>query len=609
MAAATSISLLVYLTDIAKGLSDNDKLASLRDQLADVDGGEPQTILIIGSDKRLGMQGRPGPLRHDDPAARRPRQGPDRAAVDPARPEGQHPGVGIGKFNEAYPSGGPEALQVVKQLTGLDINHVVNINFTGFADAVDAIGCVYIDVDRHYYIPPERPSSTPRSTSRPATSGCAASRRSQYVRYRHTDNDLVRSARQQDFLREARQKLPPETLIRERNELLDIFTNTRPRTSATPVPLLELLKTFVGVQSAPVREVHFPAELGDGTSLRDRLAVGDQEGGRTVPRHRGHARRAPVGRGQPAGLGRRQGPGGGGKGGGKNKPGRTTSSARRWTTPPHRARSSAHQIAVKKRKDGKPMIDFPIYYPTRLVPGSTVIGTRARSRSTAPTRTSSTATRWSSTYRARRGFDEYYGVSGTDWVDAPILDNPSETRTIDGKEYLLFYDGDRLRLVGWKTKDAAYWVDNTLLQSLDEGQMLSIATSMREYTSKVASPDRAREREAADRRRRGRLGRPGDRGLLRRARPPGDRDGHRRGQGRDAARRRHAADPRARASPSCRPQPRAPRVHDRDGGGARAARGSSSAASTRRRRIPATPTSRGSRRSSRSCPTAASTRW
>ena len=28
------------------------------------------------------------------------------------------------------------------------------------------------------------------------------------------------------------------------------------------MPLLELLKTFLAVQSAPVREVHFPAELG-----------------------------------------------------------------------------------------------------------------------------------------------------------------------------------------------------------------------------------------------------------------------------------------------------------------------------------------------------------
>ena len=60
MAAATSISLLVYLTDIAEGPVDNDQLASLRDQLATVDGGDPQTILILGSDKRLGSQGDPG---------------------------------------------------------------------------------------------------------------------------------------------------------------------------------------------------------------------------------------------------------------------------------------------------------------------------------------------------------------------------------------------------------------------------------------------------------------------------------------------------------------------------------------------------------------------
>ena len=44
------------------------------------------------------------------------------------------------------------------------------------------------------------------------------------MRYRHDDNDLVRAARQQDFLREARQKLPPEKLLEDRNELIDIFT-------------------------------------------------------------------------------------------------------------------------------------------------------------------------------------------------------------------------------------------------------------------------------------------------------------------------------------------------------------------------------------------------
>ena len=39
----------------------------------------------------------------------------------------------------------------MKQLTGLQINHLVNVDFTGFARAVNAIGCVYVDVDHRYY--------------------------------------------------------------------------------------------------------------------------------------------------------------------------------------------------------------------------------------------------------------------------------------------------------------------------------------------------------------------------------------------------------------------------------------------------------------------------
>ena len=39
----------------------------------------------------------------------------------------------------------------------------------------------------------------------------------------------------------------------------------------------------------------------------------------------------------------------------------------------------------------------------------------------------------------------YYGVQGIKgWSDPPILDNPSETRTIQGREYEIFIDGDRV---------------------------------------------------------------------------------------------------------------------------------------------------------------------
>ena len=74
---------------------------------------------------------------------------------------------------------------------------------------------------------------------------------------------------------------------------------------------------------------------------------------------------------------------------------------------------------------------------------------------------------------------EYYGIQGTRWMDPPILDSPSEERTIKGRKFELHYEGDRLRLVAWRTPQAVYWVSNTLLQTLSERQMLAIARSTR----------------------------------------------------------------------------------------------------------------------------------
>ena len=95
---------------------------------------------------------------------------------------------------------------MVKELTGLPINHVVNVDFLGFVRAVDAIGCVYVDVDRRYYHSNAacRSEEYRKSTSSPGYQLLCGKKALQYVRYRHTDTDLVRSARQQDFLSAAR---------------------------------------------------------------------------------------------------------------------------------------------------------------------------------------------------------------------------------------------------------------------------------------------------------------------------------------------------------------------------------------------------------------------
>lgn len=57
------------------------------------------------------------------------------------------PGVGEAKINAAYQVGGaPLAIRAVRTFTGLPVNHVAVVDFGSFAQVVDAIGGVQIDV-------------------------------------------------------------------------------------------------------------------------------------------------------------------------------------------------------------------------------------------------------------------------------------------------------------------------------------------------------------------------------------------------------------------------------------------------------------------------------
>ena len=130
---------------------------------------------------------------------------------------------------------------------------------------------------------------------------------------------------------------------------------------------------------------------------------------------------------------------------------------------------------------------FPVYYPRLMVAG-TRYATPARDargqleyprayRIKATDGKMTAAYRLVVVYSEREG--DYYGIQGTTWNDPPILRNPSsDTRTVNGKRLLLFYDGKKLRTVGWKTSKGAYWVQNTLQARLTNDQMLAIAGSL-----------------------------------------------------------------------------------------------------------------------------------
>src|ERR1051326_5904408 len=226
---ATAASILLYVGSIADALSHHNHFGKLHKYLAQVHGGQPENILILGSDKRANLQEDPG--RSDTTILLR--LDPDRNAIAvmsiPRDLKVEIPGYGTEKFNAAYTYGGPKlTLQVVKELTGLQINHVVNVDFLGFVRAVDAIGCVYTDVDRRYYHSNVGVRASAENYSeinvKPGSQLLCGKKALEYVRYHHTDTDIVRSARQQDFLSAARERVPISKLVLGQSDLVDIFT-------------------------------------------------------------------------------------------------------------------------------------------------------------------------------------------------------------------------------------------------------------------------------------------------------------------------------------------------------------------------------------------------
>ena len=165
------------------------------------------------------------------------------------------PEGGIDKFNAAYAYGGPKlTLQVVKELTGLPINHVVNVDFLGFVQAVYAIGCVYTDVDRRYYHSNEGVAASEQYAEinvQPGYQLLCGRRALEYVRYRHTDTDIVRSSRQQAFISDARQRISVDDLVKDvflgggNKDLIEIFTKYTTSDIDDKETLLELLKLFL----------------------------------------------------------------------------------------------------------------------------------------------------------------------------------------------------------------------------------------------------------------------------------------------------------------------------------------------------------------------------
>jgi LCP family protein required for cell wall assembly len=428
-AGATTSSVLLFFQETVAKFRNVD----VGRELTSVTVGDPQTIMIAGSDRRHGDKKLGLKPRSDTIILVRVH--PDKGVALLSIPRDLKvtiPNHGVDKINVAYTLGGPKlTIKTVKQLTGLEINHYVDVNFRGFSQAVNAIGCVYVDVDRRYFNDNAGLGIGQQYAVinvRPGYQKMCGKRALEYVRYRHTDTDIVRAARQQDFMRHARQQLSVSKLIEKNQKLIDIFADNTASDIQSSGALRRLLQLALEAVDKPITQVRFPARLG-----KSYVYASPPQVRKAVRRFL----RVSPGKG-PLSKQRKKAP-----------------NARNGRKRAKRAKVKLIDATVAGREQAAladKAVGFPVYYPRRLVPGSSYPDAPRAYRIKAPN---------GKRYGAYRmviftGFiGEYYGVQGMRWRDPPILENPSETRTIRGRKYMLFYDGDRLRMVGWRTKRGA----------------------------------------------------------------------------------------------------------------------------------------------------------
>jgi len=150
---------------------------------------------------------------------------------------------------------------------------------------------------------------------------------------------------------------------------------------------------------------------------------------------------------------------------------------------------------------------FPIFYPTRLPYGARFVESNSYLHVQDPRvyHFKDTGGKRHAAYRMVVEYGpeyerQYFGVQGIrGWADPPILDNPTETREIHGREYEIFVDGDRVKLIAWHRGDNTYWVANSLLQSLTNDQMVGVARSAKAIIPNRRPRARKRQQGSAQR--------------------------------------------------------------------------------------------------------------
>jgi polyisoprenyl-teichoic acid--peptidoglycan teichoic acid transferase len=491
-AATTAVAGLLQVKDVVHYLDANPGIVT--PQVVLPPAGAPQTILLIGSDHRAGEPFRMSQTDTMLLVRLNAKSSTINVMSIPRDLQVDIPGHGIAKINAAYSEGGYGLLiRTIKAnvFPDLKVNHIVDTNFTGFSDLVDAIGCVYADVDRRYYndtnsgLPGDNYSSIDIQPGYQKLCGHnqSVSGALPFVRFRHLDSDIVREARQQDFIRWAKDQFSVSTLLNEKDKLLRIFGkhSTLDKGLQSNDAVLNLFDLILNSDASTIHQVPFPADLQPCTATSCVVTSNQQAEQAAFQRFmaatpkasNAAANRAKV---TPASLK------------GHKKISRIPTGGLIAAT------SDGRDQAAALTHPG-----MPVYYPRLIKAGSeyctTVAGNCVGGGEPSTQYTHSyprqyvirdqqghphTAYRMTLVLNSLLG--QYYGVQGTTWSNPPLLRSPSGTRAIAGKKLFLYANGGRLTTVAWHNGPDVYWISNTLASTIPNPQMVGMAASLTRAT-------------------------------------------------------------------------------------------------------------------------------
>jgi LCP family protein required for cell wall assembly len=483
------------------------------------------------------------------------------------------------RINTAYTlCGAKGTLLTVKHLTGLQINYLITVNFHGFKEVVNQLGGVWMDVDRRYYNKNTGASYDDYANInlQPGYQKLDGGQALDFVRFRHTDDDYHRVARQQEFVRAFKEQVSQSFSITKLPELVNaIVSNIEVAEGGHKLTGNEVLSYAFFAKDLPGGHFFQPKIEGvSGTTITSaptgaiQQAVSQFENPDVQSSKAANASalgthvksKAPP----PSKVSVLVLNGNGVQGAAANASYELGKRGYVMLVPPGQQEADsptamfhtkiyydarqggAHAAAdamlpllqpatVSPLPRGKSRVDrqlraldpgamvivvlgqtfhgdlapipgsnAPVHVPPYVRTDPTVAApllTQLRARAGFPLEVPTVLERSSypdeyngdvparvypivKGHKAvrlvfRTGAGEYWGVQESDWDGEPVLADKSFRHDLGGREFDLYYSGSHLHMVVLKTKDANYWVVNTLLDSLSNETMLAIAQGLK----------------------------------------------------------------------------------------------------------------------------------